>query len=122
MNKYKVGDIVTGKVTGIEKYGFFVSIDDNVAGLVHISEISGSFVRNVSDYAEVDEVVKAKIIDVDPSNTRLKLSVKNLEYRDSSKYIFKIVETKNGFNGLRKALPNWILSKEKSSEEKNKKN
>ena len=46
MNQYKKGEIVTGCVTGIEKYGIFVSLDDYYSGLIHISEISDFFVKN----------------------------------------------------------------------------
>ena len=46
MNQYKKGEIVTGCVTGIEKYGIFVSLDDYYSGLIHISEISSFFVKN----------------------------------------------------------------------------
>ena len=44
MNQYKKGEIVTGCVTGIEKYGIFVSLDEYYSGLIHISEISDFFV------------------------------------------------------------------------------
>ena len=54
MYNYKKGDMVKGKVTGIEKYGIFVSINDGVTGLIHISEISDAFVKNVFDYVEMD--------------------------------------------------------------------
>ena len=56
MKKYKPGDIVTAKVTGISEYGIFVLLEDNTTGLIHISEISSSFVRNISDYVELNEV------------------------------------------------------------------
>ena len=39
MTRYKKGDVVTGVVTGIEKYGIFVGLDDYNSGLIHISEI-----------------------------------------------------------------------------------
>ena len=58
-NKYAIGKIVTGKVTGIEKYGIFVNLDDYYSGLVHISEISDSFVRNIDDYVNIGEYIKA---------------------------------------------------------------
>ena len=62
MDKIKIGDVVFGKVTGIEKYGIFLSLDDNINGLIHISEISNSFVKNVEDYASIGETIKAKVI------------------------------------------------------------
>ena len=42
-DNYKVGDIISGQVTGIEKYGIFVNIDPWYDGLIHISEISSNY-------------------------------------------------------------------------------
>ena len=41
---YKIGDTVKGKITGIQKYGIFVAVDNEYTGLIHISEISNAFV------------------------------------------------------------------------------
>ena len=49
MIEYKIGDIVKVRVTGIERYGIFVSVDSLYTGLIHISEISSSFVKDVND-------------------------------------------------------------------------
>lgn len=111
MDKYNVGSIVTGKVTGIENYGIFISLDDGVTGLIHISEISNSFVRNINDYAEVDEKIKAKIIGIEDDGKHLKLSIKGLDYSKNPKYISKIKETKSGFSGLGRHLDDWIEEK-----------
>ena len=79
MPKYKIGDSVKGKVTGIEKYGIFLLMEDGYTGLIHISEISEKFVRNVFDYVQLDEVIVSKVIEVDDENKRLKLTIKNLD-------------------------------------------
>lgn len=122
METYKRGDIIEGKVTGIENYGIFVSLDNGVTGLIHISEISNSFVRNVLDYASIGEMIRAVVIDIDSSTNKLKLSIKNMNYRENSKNSCKIVETKTGFSNLKKSLGRWIEIKEQELEEKNKKN
>ena len=49
MLKYEKGKIVTGHVTGIEKYGIFVNLDEFYSGLIHISEISDGFVKDIND-------------------------------------------------------------------------
>ena len=104
---YKQGDIVKGKVTGIENYGIFLSLKDGSTGLIHISEISDSFVRNILDYAELDEEISAKVLEYDESTKKLKLSVKGIKYRDSKK-MNGINETKSGFTNLEKELQKWI--------------
>lgn len=111
MDNFNIGDIVTGVVTGIENYGIFVSLSPNSSGLIHISEISDYFVRNINDYVELNEQIMVKIIDVDSSNNHYKLSIKNIKYRNKSKPLGKIIETKSGFSSLEKALNGWILEK-----------
>ena len=110
MNSYDIGDLVDGIVTGIEDYGIFVSINDNCTGLIHISEISDSFVKNVNDYAEIDEKIVARVIGYD-NNSHLKLSVKGLNYRPSKKNLNSIKETKSGFHNLKESLKYWIDEK-----------
>lgn len=110
MDNLKVGDIVTGKVTGIEKYGVFLSFDNGVTGLIHISEISDSFVKSILDYVEMGELIKAKIIEIE-DNGKLKLSIKNLDYRNRSKHSNPIVETPSGFSSLKNCLDKWIDDK-----------
>ena len=49
MNEYKKGDIITGKVTGFEKYGIFLAFENGYTGLIHISELSENFVKDVTE-------------------------------------------------------------------------
>ncbi len=114
MPKYKKDDVIKGKVTGIEKYGFFLLLDDDYTGLVHISEISDKFVKNVFDYVQLDEVIYAKVLEADEDNKKVKLTIKNFDYRIGDK---KDLEDKNGFSLLRKQLPVWI-SEYKEKKEK----
>ena len=114
MNQYKKGEIVTGCVTGIEKYGIFVSLDEYYSGLIHISEISDFFVKNPADYVYVGETIRALIIDdSDLESYHLKLSIKNIDYKFSKKKRKKIVETASCFSSLQEALPTWILNKKR---------
>ena len=111
MEIYKKDDIVTGKVTGIEGYGVFLSFDNGYTGLIHISEISKSFVRNVNDFVELNEEIKARVIDIDENNKKLKLSLIGVDYRKNHKNRQGIIETNKGFSTLRNCLDDWILSK-----------
>lgn len=111
--EYKKGTIVTGCVTGIEKYGIFVSLDNYYSGLVHISEISDSFVRNINDYVNIGETINVKILDVNENDFHLKLSIKNIDYRINKKKRANIVEVGSGFNCLKDKLDDWISIKEK---------
>lgn len=71
----EVGAIVEGKVTGITKFGAFVSLPGGRSGLVHISEVAYSYVSEVSEFLTVGQDVTVKIISVDESN-RINLSIK----------------------------------------------
>ena len=73
-----VGAIVDGKVTGITKFGAFVSLPEGRSGLVHISEIAYTYVNEVSDHLHEGQEVKVKIIGIDQSN-RINLSIKQVE-------------------------------------------
>ena len=73
-----VGAIVDGKVTGITKFGAFVSLPEGKSGLVHISEIAYSYVNEVSDHLHEGQEVKVKIIGIDQAN-RINLSIKQVE-------------------------------------------
>ena len=111
MLKYEKGKIVTGQVTGIEKYGIFVSLDEFYSGLIHISEISDGFVKNVKDYVEIGETIKARVVEMDEDNYHVKLSIKNMNYKMKKKNYHALKETKLGFLPLEEQLPNWIKEK-----------
>ena len=112
MSQYKVGKIVKGNITGIEKYGIFVNLDNFYSGLIHISEMSNDFVRDTNDYGDVGETIYVKIIDVDESTNHIKLSIKDIDYRINKKIRkSKIKETGSGFFGLSFALDKWVEEK-----------
>ncbi len=73
-----VGAVVDGKVTGIMKFGAFVSLPGGKSGLVHISEIAYSYVNEVSEFLKEGQEVKVKIIGVD-ENGRINLSIKKAQ-------------------------------------------
>ncbi len=107
--KFTKGKIVEATVTGIEPYGIFVSLDEYYSGLIHISEISHNFVRDVHDYVKIGDVIYAEIIDVDEKSYHLSLSIKNIKYKKRKNYIKRqIVETPQGFKTLAYKLPIWI--------------
>ena len=111
MPKYKVGSVVEGTVTGIESYGVFVSLDEFYNGLIHISEISRGFVRNIGDFVELGETIKVKVVDVDEELCQVKLSIKDIDYRKVKMKNMKIEEVGSGFEILKDNLDKWIQDK-----------
>jgi len=73
----EVGKIVEGKVTGITNFGAFIQMANNKTGLVHISEVALSYVKDINDHLKVNDVVNVKVISVD-NNGKVSLSIKKV--------------------------------------------
>lgn len=71
----EVGMVVTGKVTGIKKFGAFVTLEQGGSGLVHISEVSNTYVSDINDHLQEGQEVKVKVKSID-ENGRIDLSIK----------------------------------------------
>lgn len=110
-----VGSVVKGVVTGIQSYGIFVKINDEYTGLIHISEISEKFVKDVSKYANIGETIYAEVNCIDELNKKCVLTVKGLNYRIKENP--KIHESVRGFTPLKQHLPVWVEEKLKEWDE-----
>lgn len=111
MDEIKVNDIIEVVVTGIQKYGAFVLINNKYDGLIHISEISSGYVKNINDYIKIKDKIYAQVVDIDEENNKFKLSIKNIDYRNSGKVINEDNEFTNGFEPLKEHLDLWINEK-----------
>ena len=80
--KYKIGDLVTGKVTKLASFGAFVQLKDDIDGLVHISQLSEDHVAKVKDILKVGQEVEARVIKVDKAERRVGLSIKAANYSE----------------------------------------
>lgn len=105
---YKEGKTVKGCVTGIENYGIFVGFDEYYTGLIHISEISNNYVKNINDYVNIGETINVKILNIDKENFQMKLSIKDIDYRIKKSKNRKIKETGSGFYLLKERLDKWL--------------
>ena len=110
---YQVGQIVEGVITGIQPYGAFVALDNKTTGLIHISEISDGFVKDVARYVKVNDRIKVKIIDFDEKNNQERLSLKAVypnkfrRDRKNSRY-GSLPAMKLGFLTIEKNMDKWI--------------
>ncbi|WP_268762234.1 bifunctional 4-hydroxy-3-methylbut-2-enyl diphosphate reductase/30S ribosomal protein S1 [Halarsenatibacter silvermanii] len=77
--KHYEGEIIEGRITKIVDFGAFMEIEDGIEGLIHISQLSERHVETPDEVVEVDEERKAKIINIDPEDKRVGLSLKELE-------------------------------------------
>lgn len=71
----EVGSVLEGKVTGITKFGAFVELDEGKTGMVHISEIASSYVKEITDHLSLNDQVKVKVIGITPEG-KISLSIK----------------------------------------------
>ena len=76
-----VGEIYEGRVTGIQKFGVFVSLPEGKSGLVHISEVAYSFIKDINEVIKPDQMVRVKIISISPEG-KIALSIKQAQPRE----------------------------------------
>jgi small subunit ribosomal protein S1 len=77
---YKVGDLVTGKVTKLASFGAFIGLQHEIDGLVHISQISEERVDKIKNVLKVGQDVTARVIKIDRADRRIGLSIKAANY------------------------------------------
>ena len=117
--KYRTGQIVEGTISGIQPYGAFVKLDDSICGLIHISEISEGYVRDVGHFVKVGDTVKVKVIDFDAEAMQARLSLKALRPvrvrggKDRISPRATLPEGSIGFRSLSDRLEGWITEAEK---------
>ena len=117
---YRIGMVLTGRVTGIQPYGAFVLLDDNTQGLIHISELKHGFISDVSDYLKVGQMVKVMIVDIDEYTGKISLSLRCLEQlfnfkynRDEITHRYKKYwsnrHVEEGFKPIAERLDGWVV-------------
>lgn len=75
----EVGAVLKGKVTGIQSFGAFVALEgENTQGLVHISEVSNTYVKDINEFLQVGQEVEVKVIKVDEASNKISLSIRAL--------------------------------------------
>jgi small subunit ribosomal protein S1 len=87
--RYPVGEYVTGDVIRITPYGAIVKLEDDIEGLLHISEIAGRRINRVEDVLDAGDRIKVKIINVSPNERRINLSLWQYQNETGDKGIEK---------------------------------
>lgn len=133
LDQYNVGDIIEGKVTGIKPFGAFVAIDNDTQGLVHISEVSHSFVKDINEHLHVGDAIKVKILKIDEESGKISLSIRQTEPAPerkpaparrpsggSSSFKKQQSDDKPGFNTLEQKLKDWLKESNEKQAQLNK--
>ncbi len=78
-DKYKISDVVEGKVVRLVDFGAFVDLEEGVDGLVHISQICQKHIAKPEEVLSIGQVVKAKVTEIDTDNKKISLSIKEVD-------------------------------------------
>ncbi|MFZ3576799.1 S1 domain-containing post-transcriptional regulator GSP13 [Virgibacillus sp. DJP39] len=123
-DKFETGQVLEGKVTGIQPYGAFVALDDETQGLVHISEVTHGYVKDINEHLTVGDSVNVKVLNVDSDKNKVSLSIRATE--EAPKQQTKAPknqpvqqqqqDSSAGFNTLKDKLEQWIEQSEEREE------
>ncbi|MBZ9520263.1 S1 domain-containing post-transcriptional regulator GSP13 [Bacillus safensis] len=116
--KFEVGSVYTGKVTGLQAYGAFVALDEETQGLVHISEVTHGFVKDINEHLSIGDEVQVKVLSVDENAGKISLSIRatqeaperkeNKPKKQRPQQVKEEAAAPQGFNTLKDKLEEWI--------------
>ena len=113
MIQYKEGEIIEGVVISIKPYGAIMIFENGQTGLLHISEIANSFIRNIKRYLVIGKTYQVKILSISEDGF-LKVSMSKItleekqEYRNQSVKKIEIDEDNVDFTALKEHLEEWV--------------
>lgn len=98
LDNYKVGDIIDGIITGVASFGAFMKFanDPSIEGLIHISELNHRLIENPKEVVKVDEVVKAKIVEIKDGRVSLSLKALQVNPWDAASGRYEVGQTVKG--------------------------
>lgn len=109
----KIGDFLIGKVINVKPYALFLQFENGKQGLLHISEISDAYIRDIEKFGSIGDELKVKVLNIDSINGFMRLSLKqvpeNERYSSHSNEGRAIpILPENNFKDLEANLPKWI--------------
>lgn len=113
MNVYEIEQIVEGVISDIRPYGAIITFPDGKHGLLHIKQISDSYISNINTYLHVNSNIKVRILEIDETNSFMKLSLKSVPQNERVQFTKNkgegsINPNQLNFTALEEALPEWI--------------
>ena len=120
MNNYKVNDIIEGTIISIKSFGAIMIFEDGQKGLLHISQVANTFIRNISRYLKIGKTYQVKIIGIEEDGF-LKLSMSQISQEEKDEYHrngikkVKIDSQYIDFTALKNKLPEWIEEAKKEN-------
>ncbi len=119
---YEIGQLIVGKVTKVKPYALFLEFEDGTSGLLHISEISNSFVKDIERFGTIGDELKVMVMAIDNTNGFMRVSYKRVPEEETfsthNNNVRNMLTTEsNDFEVLKKRLPKWIKDTLKEAEE-----
>lgn len=109
---YKVDDLIYVTITQVKPYAAFFVTDDNVKGMVHVSELSDSFIKDIDKILIPGDVIKVKILKIDDADGFIRASYKQIDDKDKfSSHInirHGLNEDEKEFEPLARNIQTWI--------------
>ncbi len=91
--RYEVGKIITGTVTNLTDFGIFVELEEGIEGLVHVSEISKEKIKTPVGKFNINDVITARVMNINSDERRIGLSIKRLEVEDEQALLSEYVNS-----------------------------
>ena len=120
MNNYKVNDIIEGTIISIKSFGAIMIFEDGQKGLLHISQVANTFIRNISRYLKIGKTYQVKIIGIEEDGF-LKLSMSQISQEEKDEYHRNGIKKEKidsqyiDFTALKNKLPEWIEEAKKEN-------
>lgn len=112
--EYNVNDVIYVTIASVTPYGAFVNAENGYTGLIHISEITGKYIKDISKYFKIGNIVEVVVIGIDREKKQLNLSTKGI--MPTVDIQNELVEDEIGFENLMEKLPEWINETKKEIE------
>ena len=94
--RYEVGDKITGTITNVTEFGLFVELEEGIEGLVHVSEVNREKIKTPVGKFQAGDIVSAKVININPKERRIGLSIKQLETEEERDLVVDYLNTYKG--------------------------
>jgi len=94
--RYEVGDKITGTITNVTDFGLFVELEEGIEGLIHVSEVNREKIKTPVGRFQVGDIVSARVININPKERRIGLSIKQLEMEEERDLVVNYLSTYKG--------------------------
>jgi len=105
--KFKEGDVVEGRITGVQSYGIFLKLTDECSGLIHATELEKLEMENPNRFYKIGQPLKVKILRIKPGGKQAVLRIQRSN-GNRRRVGAKNFETESGFTRIKKELDKWV--------------